>query len=123
MSRLIRVPSMLTSRVQAILHRRAKLNFACTLYIFRPIWVKYSTGAFYDLPPSFVKISATTAEVYSVTSINMRIFYTCSQTWVTFSTRNLHTVQLINCKFRANRHKEGSTFLMGVNGFAYKRAS
>jgi len=28
----------------------SKLNFACTLYIFRPIWVKYSTAAVYDLP-------------------------------------------------------------------------
>ena len=29
---------------------RRKLNFACTLYIFHPIWVKWSTAALYDLP-------------------------------------------------------------------------
>jgi len=62
------------------------------------------------------------AEVYSVTSINMRIFYTCNQTWVIFSTRNLNAFDLTNCKFRANWRKGGSTFLMGVNGIGYKRA-
>jgi len=50
----------------------------------------------------------------------MRIFYTCSQTWVMFSTRNLHTVQLTYCKFRANWHREGSTILMGVHTIVHR---
>jgi hypothetical protein len=70
----------------------------------------------YSVIVSCVKIGAGKAKLYLREHMNSACtFHMYGPTWVEFSIRDLQIMLKMICELRVNRHREGRTFLVGVN--------
>jgi hypothetical protein len=67
-----------------------------------------------------MKIGAGKATLYLREHMNSACtFHMCDPTWVEFSISNLQIMLLSMCEFGENFHREGYTFLTGMNEIRY----